>query len=273
MPHEGNTEEVRMTSGITNPHHTADITARITATCRATLGAHASFLLADAVQETWVRVLQSFASGTGSHITHLTPWLKQVARNTSRDLLRRWRVYTPLEHLGELPSPHVSSRPIDSMMDIERTYQQLLVLLPTTEMGRRQRQILRHAMEGKGLNEIAQLLGISASLVSKDTRKLSWMLRRIEQVYARLMTRLSERQRRILLSAIEGKRGKEIARRLNISNAGVTAELQHIRRELAQLCDSPGEGSKGEVKRLPTCCQEEATTGLSSSLPWRHDPA
>jgi len=212
-------------------------------------------LLDDAVQDTWLKIQTSLESKTGE-VSHVHAWLKKIAHNTAIDCYRRRQPLALLEHYNDISDNGHTIDHVDFRIDVDRAYRRLMVLLPKTARGQRQRAILHYVVAGNRSREIAQLLGISESLVSKTVKQLGNMVRGIEQAYGHLTRRLSERQRRILHLAEEGKQGHNIALRLGLSDSLVTKELQHIRKELEALLHTPQANGGGNTRPSQVASRE-----------------
>ena len=181
-----------------------------------TLGGSFNFLLEDVCQETWRKVWEAYEKETFQEIRDHRPWLATIARYTSLDHIRQQSFYD-LDYFPKFEEKLYTIHSNDSRIDIERTYQRLIVLLPKHGMYQRLREVLKHVVQGKRVKEIAEILNIAESIISKDVRRLGRIIGRIEQTYTNLVSNLSELQQQILRYAIDGKQGKEIAQLLGIS--------------------------------------------------------
>lgn len=109
---------------------------------------------ADCMQDTFAALWESLRKG--ETITNPGAWLMTVARHTSLGLLRLQRRLSPLEDLGELPSPEdETSRLPEEELFVAR----LPAPLPEPE----REIVVLHVLGGLRLTEIARTMGIPSS--------------------------------------------------------------------------------------------------------------
>ena len=214
----------------------------------------------DATQETFIAAFKQ--AEVFDVNASVRSWLYRIAHNKCIDILRRIRheKFVPIyqddsvypEAFSDLPNVPDSSHvfpSIDTWLDCERIYHMLITVLPTNGAGQRRRSILRYVVEEKSQKDIAQILQISNSLVTKDLQYIRKLIVAIETAFQQFAANLSDDQRQLLRLVIQGKRLNEIAGLLGISLHRVKQELQEIRRLLYAILEGPGDhGGGGQGK-------------------------
>ena len=111
---------------------------------------------ADCMQDTFAALWESFHKG--EEIGNPGAWLMTVARHVSLSFLRRQRRLSPLEDIGELPSPEdETSRLPEEELFISR----LLAPLPEPE----REIVVLHVLGGLRLAEIARTMDVPSATV------------------------------------------------------------------------------------------------------------
>jgi RNA polymerase sigma factor (sigma-70 family) len=215
--------------------------------CRWTLARYGGlpavdFFLDEARQTAWSKLLEQADTQPEKWIDDLRAYAWTVARNISRELLRRHarnrKKDVSLDDIGEVAVPDSSSPQDDNTSvledrDIDVHVQRLKVFLPKDRVGRRRRKVLDYARQNKKPREIARIIGCSLSVVSKDRNYLLKLATDIEESYAEFTTLLSEREQFVLQRALDDMQQKEIAGCLGIAASQLSEILERIREKFA----------------------------------------
>lgn len=140
----------------------------------------------DVVQEAFVRLHRQVAGHGSASVKHLTTWLFRVAHNLTVDLLRRRsrRKRTP-ETAGSpaVLSDEQAADELDALGEVLRREARQVALRELAQLDHRQRQVvLLKVIQGMTLRQVAEVVGISVSLVNyrlnQGLTELSQRLRR-----------------------------------------------------------------------------------------------
>ena len=198
-----------------------------------------SFLSPDAYQETFFNVLKAVRKTPLDNITYPKSWVYRIARNAAFTQLREYKKFVP-KNEGFYDVVRTNQ-----FADIDIAYNRMLVILPKRGIYLRLREVLRHVIDCKKSKDISDILGVSESTISKDIKRLSRIIKRIEISYEKLERDFSERQQQILRYAIDGKQNREIAQLIGISEPLVSKELQAIRTMLEIWLSGPDDDGTG----------------------------
>lgn len=214
----------------------------------------------DAARRVIEQFLAKIPKFRGHTLSHMRFFLQRYyVPNVARTYRTKWYRETPFSSvapeacsdLANVPDSSQVFSSIDTRLDCERIYHMLITVLPTNEAGQRRRSILRYVVEEKSQKDMAQLLQISNSLVTKDLQYIRALIVAIETAYQQFAANLSDDQLQLLRLAIQGKRLNEITSLLGISLHRVKQELQEIRRLLYAILERPedhGGGGQGKTR-------------------------
>jgi len=198
-----------------------------------------SFLSPDAYQETFANVLKAVRKTLLDNVTYPKSWIYRIAQNTAVTQLREYKKFVPKDE------GFYNVDRTNQFVNIDIAYNRMLVILPKRGIYLRLREVLRYIVDCKKSKDISDILGVSESTISKDIKRLSRIIKRIEISYEKLERDFSERQRQILRYAIDGKQNREIAQLIGISEPLVSKELQAIRTILEIWLSGPDDDGTG----------------------------
>jgi RNA polymerase sigma-70 factor (ECF subfamily) len=134
-----------------------------------TLG-HIDHEAEDIVQEVFVRLHKQVAKYGSSSVKHLTTWLFRVAHNQTVDLLRR---RSRIKHKSEAASEELvspaeqASNELDALGEVLRQEARQVALQELAKLEEQHRQVvLLKIIQGMSLREVAEVVGVSVSLVN-----------------------------------------------------------------------------------------------------------
>ncbi len=124
----------------------------------------------DIVQEVFVRLHRQVAKYGSGSIKHLTTWLFRVAHNQTVDLLRRRSRRKQTSETGcehTIPPVEQASDELDALGEVLRREARQAALQELAQLDEQKRQVvLLKIIQGMSLREVAEVVGVSVSLVN-----------------------------------------------------------------------------------------------------------
>lgn len=124
----------------------------------------------DVVQEAFVRLHRQVAGHGSGSVKHLTTWLFRVAHNLTIDLLRRRsrRKRMPETSIdAAVLSEEQAADELDALGEVLRQEARQVALRELAQLDDQQRQVvLLKVIQGMTLRQVAEVVGISVSLVN-----------------------------------------------------------------------------------------------------------
>jgi len=124
----------------------------------------------DIVQESFVRLHRQVASRGAASVKNLTTWLFRVAHNLTIDTVRRRSRRKRLPETTVDPavlSAEQASNELDALGEVLRREARQVALRELSQLDERQRQVvLLRIIQGMTLREVAEVVGVSVSLVN-----------------------------------------------------------------------------------------------------------
>jgi len=124
----------------------------------------------DIVQEAFVRLHRQVAKRGSDSIKHLTTWLFRVAHNLTIDLLRkrsRRKVASATTADPAIPVEEQAADDMDVLSEVLRREARQVALRELAQLDEQQRQVvLLKVIQGMTLREVAEVVGVSVSLVN-----------------------------------------------------------------------------------------------------------
>jgi RNA polymerase sigma-70 factor (ECF subfamily) len=124
----------------------------------------------DIVQETFIRLHRQIARKGPDSVRHLTSWLFKTAHNLTIDLLRkrsrRKQSELDVEDASQTTAQSVADE-LDAVSEVLRREAREVTLRELTQIDDQQRQvILLKIIQGMTLRQVAEVAGVSVSLVN-----------------------------------------------------------------------------------------------------------
>jgi RNA polymerase sigma-70 factor (ECF subfamily) len=124
----------------------------------------------DIVQEAFVRLHRQVAKRGSDSVRHLTTWLFRVAHNLTIDLLRkrsRRKVASETTAEAAIPVEEQAADEMDVLGEVLRREARQVALRELAQLDEQQRQVvLLKIIQGMTLREVAEVVGVSVSLVN-----------------------------------------------------------------------------------------------------------
>ncbi len=124
----------------------------------------------DIVQEAFVRLHRQVAKRGSASIKHLSTWLFRVAHNLTIDLLRkrsRRKVASEKTTEAVIPVEEQAADDMDVLGEVLRREARQVALRELAQLNEQHRQVvLLKIIQGMTLREVAEVVGVSVSLVN-----------------------------------------------------------------------------------------------------------